>query len=224
MLAISVRVSPCSARCSARSVGRFTTSCPSSWLTSIARALRSSRLPRGPATRTTSGSIVTVTESGTGMGLRPMRDMGSPDLGDDLAADARLARVVAGHHAVGRGHDRGAHAAEHLGDVLGVDVRALAGARDALDPGDHRDAGLGVLQRHDEALAGGAGRAVMGLEGLDVALLAKDAGELLLQVRRGHLDRLVGGHDAVADPGQEVRDGVRHAHAAPYQLDLVMPG
>src|SRR6185436_12884635 len=146
MLAISVRVSPCSARCSARSVGRLTSSWPSSWRTSMARALRSKRLPRGPATRTTSASIVTVTESGTGMGLRPMRDMRSPDLGDDLAADARLARVVAGHHAVGRGDDRGAHAAEHLRDVRGVDVGPLARARDAPDPGDHRRAVLRVLE------------------------------------------------------------------------------
>src|SRR5215208_3433564 len=119
MFAMSVRVSPCRARCSARSVGRVTISVPSSCLTSMARALRSWRLPRGPATRTTSASIVTETESGTGMGFLPMRDMaGLPDLGDDLAADACLAGVVAGHHAVGRGHDRGPHAAEHLRDVL----------------------------------------------------------------------------------------------------------
>src|SRR5688572_17826056 len=172
MLAISVRVRPCSARCSARSVGRVTSSWPSSCLTSMTRALRSSRLPRGPATRTTSGSIVTETVSGTGIGFLPMRDIGLPDLGDDLAADARLARVVAGHHAARRGQDRGAHAAEHLGDVLRVDVGPLARARDAPDPRDHRRAVLGVLQPHDDALAGGAGAALDGVEGLDVALLA----------------------------------------------------
>ena len=43
--------------------------------TSIARFLRSSRLPRGPLTRTTSGSTVMVTPEGTGMGFLPMRDM-----------------------------------------------------------------------------------------------------------------------------------------------------
>ena len=75
MFAISERVSPCRARCSARSVGRVTSSLPSSWTTSIARFLRSSRLPRGPFTRTTSGSTVTVTVEGTGMGFLPMRDM-----------------------------------------------------------------------------------------------------------------------------------------------------
>src|SRR5215216_5795020 len=204
MFAINVRVNPCRARCSARSVGRVTSSWPSSSATSIARALRSSRLPRGPATRTTSGSIVTVTDSGTAMGFLPIRDMALPDLGDDLAADARLAGVVAGHHAVRRGQDRGAHAAQHLREVLGVDVGPLAGARYAPDPRDHRRAVLGVLQVHDDAVAGGAGTALDGLERLDVALLAQDPRELLLEPRRRDLDRLVGGHDPVADPRQEV--------------------
>src|SRR5215207_4298258 len=223
MLAISVRVRPCSARCSARSVGRVTSSWPSSCFTSMTRALRSSRLPRGPATRTTSASIVTETESGTGMGFLPMRDIALPDLGDDLAADARLAGVVTGHHAVGRGQDGGAHAAEHLRDVLGVDIGPLARARDAPDPGDHRRAVLRVLEADDEALAGGAGTALDRLEGLDVALLAQDPGDLGLELGRGDLDRLVGGHDAVADPRQHVGDGVGHRHGG-YQLDFVMPG
>ena len=77
MFAISERVSPCSARCSARSVGRVTMSSSPSWRTSIARFLRSDRSPRGPATRTTSGSIVTLTPVGTGMGFLPIRDMSS---------------------------------------------------------------------------------------------------------------------------------------------------
>src|ERR671939_529716 len=123
MLATRERVSPCSARCSARSVGRETRIAPSSWRTSIARALRSNRSPRGPATRTTSGSIVTVTPAGVGVGFLPMGLIAwLPDLGHDLAADARLARVVAGHDAVRRRHDRRAHAAQDLRDVLGIDV------------------------------------------------------------------------------------------------------
>src|SRR5215210_4215582 len=135
MFAIRERVSPCSARCSARSVGRVTRSSSPSWRTSIDRFLRSWRSPRGPATRTTSGSIVTVTPVGTGMGFFPMRDMGLPDLRHDLAADALAAGVVAGHHAAGGRDDGGAHAAEHLGDGTGVDVGPLARARDALEAG-----------------------------------------------------------------------------------------
>src|SRR3954447_12849496 len=166
MLAIRERVSPCSARCSARSVGRVTSSSSPSWRTSIERFLRSWRSPRGPATRTTSGSIVTVTPGGTGMGFLPMRDIdfGLPDLGDDLAADTRAAGVVAGHHAVGGRDDGGAHAAEHLGHRARVHVGPLTGARDALEAGDHGLAALRVLQPDDDAVAGPPGLARDDLE------------------------------------------------------------
>src|SRR5215213_558081 len=145
MFATSDRVSPCSARCWARSVGRRTRSSSPSWTTSMSRDLRSWRSPRGPATRTTSGSTVMVTPEGTGMGFLPIRDIwlieGSgalPDEGDDLAADAVLAGLVARHDALGGGQDRGAHAAEDLRDALGVHVGAPAGARHALEARDHR--------------------------------------------------------------------------------------
>ena len=51
------------------------------------------------------------------------------------------------------------------------------------------------------------------LEGLDVALLAQDPRELGLERGGRDLDRLVGGHDPVADARQEVGDGVGHRHA-----------
>src|ERR1039458_7866260 len=159
--------------------------------------IRSESSPFGPFTRTELGSIATVTPLGTGMGCLPILDIRSrsPDLRQDLAADARGARVVAGHHAVRGRDDRGAHAAEHLGDVLGVDVRAPARTRRAPQPGDRRAAVLGVLQADLDQLAG----AVIGLgddrEGLDVALLDEDPGQLALEFGRGDLDRLLGGAD-----------------------------
>src|SRR3954447_13145190 len=160
MFAISERVSPCRARCSARSVGRVTIRFPSSWTTSMARFLRSKRSPRGPATRTTSGSTVMVTLEGTGMGFLPIRDMTRlPDLGDDLATDARSASLVAGHDAVRGGQDRGAHAAQHLRDVLGIHVAPLAGAGHPAQAGDHRSAVLSVLEAHEDLVGGGAGHA-----------------------------------------------------------------
>src|SRR4051794_23802797 len=106
MLATSERVSPCRARCSPRSVGRVTTSSPSFWSMPMSRDLRSDSAPRGPGTWTTSGSTVTVTPSGTGMGLRPILDMVDlPALRHDLAADALLTGLVAGQDAAGRGDD-----------------------------------------------------------------------------------------------------------------------
>src|ERR671921_539915 len=179
MFATSERVSPCRARCSARSVGRVTRIWPSSSRTSIERALRSARSPRGPATRTTSGSIVTVTPEGMGMGFLPIRLMTRlPDLRHDLAADARLARIVARHDALGGRHDRRAHAAQDLRDVLGVDVRPLPRAGDPLEAGDDGRAVLGVLEADVDPVARGAALGGAHLEALDVALLLEDAGHL----------------------------------------------
>src|SRR3954469_11559389 len=185
MFAISERVRPCRARCSPRSVGRVTTTSPSFFSTTMSRGLRSSSDPRGPLTRTTSGSIETSTPVGSGIGCFPMRLIapGSPDVGDDLAADARAAGLVAGHHAPRRGQDRGAHAAEHLRDLGVVHVGASAGLRDALHAGDDGRAVLRVLQADAQHLAD-PGRLVAVL--LDVALLAQDAGKLELQLRGGH--------------------------------------
>src|SRR5215217_3359094 len=212
MLATSERVSPCRARCSPRSVGRVTTSVPSSWAIEMSRWTRSLSSPRGPATRTTSGSIETVTVAGTGMGLRPMRLMGSPDVRHDLAAHARLAGLVAGHDAARRRHDGGAHAALDLGDLGGGHVEALARARDAPQARDHALAAVGVLQRDADDLARPPGLGRLDREVVDVALLLEDAGHLALEPRRRDVDGLVRGGDRVADPREEVRDGVSHRH------------
>src|SRR6266536_3270180 len=154
MLATSERVSPCSWRCSARSVGRLTSTSSPSCVTSMSREMRSVSSPLGPLTRTSSGSMDTVTPAGTGMGFLPIRLISSPDVRDDLSADARVAGLVAGHHASRGGHDRGPHAAEDLRDLGVVDVGALPGARDALEAGDRRAALLGVLQGDADDLAG----------------------------------------------------------------------
>src|SRR4051812_28282755 len=213
MLAISERVSPCSARCSPRSVGRVTTISPLLRSTVMSRLLRSSSVPPGPATRTTSGSMVTVTVSGTGMGFLPMRLIASPDLRHDLAAHAGLARLVAGHHAARGGDDRGPHAALDLADAAGGRVMALAGARDAAQPADGRAAVLRVLQAHADELGGLPLRGRDDLERLDVALLAQDPRHLALEPRRRDVGGLVRGVDGVADPGEEVGDRVGHTAA-----------
>src|SRR5207245_2748373 len=249
MFATSERVRPCSARCSPRSVGRVTSSCSPSCVTVMSRGMRSSSSPLGPFTRTCSRSIATVTPAGTGIGCLPILDTPSPDLGEDLAADAGRTSIVTGHHAA-RGRDYGrAHAAQHAGNLLGVDVRAPARTRDATQPGDRRAAVLGVLQPDADRLA----RAVLAgwheREGLDVALLGEYARQLALQFGGGDIDRLVRRVDRVAHAREEVRDGIGHGHAqasswararpravgwaydvgiglmaARYQEDLVIPG
>src|SRR6187200_2609156 len=116
MFAIRLRVSPCSARCSPRSVGRATVRTPSSTLISISRLSSWVSSPFGPFTVTRPGATSTVTPAGISIGLFPILLMKVslvrlPDVGDHFAADALLLGLVAGHHA-GRGrNDRSAHAA-----------------------------------------------------------------------------------------------------------------
>src|SRR6185436_9302811 len=199
MFATSERVSPCRARCSPRSVGRVTTSSSPSCATVMSRWMRSWSSPFGPLTVTRSGSIATVTPAGTGMGLRPMRLMlRSPHLRHDLATEARSARLVTGHDAMGRRDDRRAEPTLDLRDVGVVDVGPLPGARDALDPLDHGLAVAGVLESHLDLLAGVLLVGRLDLPVLDVALLLEDAGELLLELRGGDRDDVVRSVGAVA--------------------------
>src|SRR3954462_9696818 len=177
----------------------------------MSRGLRSSRLPRGPLTRTTSGSIETVTPLGTGMGCFPIRLIENelPDVGHYFAANALPARLVARHDALGGRDDRGAHAALDLGDLPAVHVRAAARFRDAAHAADHRLAALGVLQPHAQHLADPTG---LGAVVLDVALLAQDARELGLELGSGHVHELVVRAQAVSDAREEVRYRVCHRH------------
>src|SRR5215218_6016423 len=171
MFAIRLRVSPCRARCSPRSVGRATVTAPSSCLTAISCERRCLSSPFGPLTAMLPGAISTVTASGTGTGFLPIRLIASPDVSDDLAADALGAGFVAGHHPDGGADDRGPGSALHARDVLVVDVTAPARAGDPFDAQDERTAVLGVLEGDVDRLADG-GRLAM--EVLDVALLLED--------------------------------------------------
>src|ERR1044072_7549360 len=99
MFATRLRVSPWIARSSPRSVGRLTVRVPSSsWVTSIRAETGCWSSPFGPLTVTRPGATETGTPSGTGIGFFPIRLIGSPDVSDNLAADALGAGLVAGHH------------------------------------------------------------------------------------------------------------------------------
>src|SRR5215207_8523012 len=222
MFAISVRVSPCSARSSPRSVGRVTTSSPSACSTFIRWGTTCESSPSGPLTWTRPGEIATLTVLGSSMGRLPIRLIGLPDEGDDLAADAALRGLAAGDQPGRSGQDRRPEPAEHARQAVLARVDAAAGARDPLDAGDHALAVAAELELDDE----GRVRLALDLddsEVLDVALVLEDAGDLLLDPGGRHLGcvlhRLVG----VADAGQHVCDRVCQ-HVGSYQLDFVMPG
>src|SRR5947209_18367764 len=152
MFAISVRVSPCSARCSPRSVGRVTRISPSTCSTLMSRGTRSDSSPFGPLTVTRSGSIATVTPDGTAMGCLPIRDMALPDPSHDLAADALAPGDVSGHHSPRGGDDGRAHPALDPRDVLAVHVRAAAFPRHPAHARVHRPAVGGLVVGDREAL------------------------------------------------------------------------
>src|SRR5690606_3303671 len=98
-------------------------------------ATRCDSVPFGPLTVTSAPSIVTSTPAGTGTGTLPMRDMvsplglGLPDVGEDFPTYALRGGLPVGQQAGGRGQDRHAEAAEHLGQVgrLCVDAQARLG-------------------------------------------------------------------------------------------------
>src|ERR687896_304291 len=112
MLATRERVRPCSARSSPRSVGRETTSVPSSFSIFMRTGTCCVSSPSGPLTVTRPGSTATLTPSGISMGLLPIRLMALPDETHHFAADALFLGRLARDEAARRGQDRGAHAAE----------------------------------------------------------------------------------------------------------------
>src|SRR5215218_2804130 len=171
--------------------------------------MRSESSPRGPLTVTRSGSIATLTPAGTGMGLRPIRLMTcSPHLRHDLATEARSARLVTGHDAMGRRDDRRAEPTLDLRDVGVVDVGPLAGTGHPLDALDHGLAVAGVLESHVDELAGVLRIGRLDLPAVDVALLLEDASELLLELRGRDRHDVLRRMRTVAHTREEVGDGI----------------
>src|SRR6266581_2712193 len=233
MFATSVRVRPCSARSSPRSVGRFTVTTPSACSIFIRAGTCCCSVPSGPATATRAGSIVTVTPSGTVMGALPILLIPLPDEGHYFAADAALLRGAAGDETGRRREDRHAHPPEHARKTVLPRVDPAARLRHALQAGDDPFAVAAELQIDDQGIER---LALLDAKVADVALLFQEAGDLDLHLRgrhrRGLVQRLVG----VADAGEHVCDrigehfsllpaGLRHAgnHALVRELAQADP-
>src|SRR5688572_7727211 len=147
MFATSVRVSPCSARALGVSCVRFTLTLPSAGCTSTSWWKVRTSSPFGPFTRTVRPSTLMSTSFGSGMGMLPIRLMSLPDPRQELAAEAALARVRAGHEAGRRRDDGDAQATQdprHLGLLR---VHAPSGAAHPVDALEDRIAAL-VLEAH----------------------------------------------------------------------------
>src|SRR3954468_21598070 len=164
--------------------------------------------PLGPLTETIPGLTSTVTPSGTAIGFLPIRltqTTDSPDVGDDLAADALLLRLVAGHHAHRGGQDGRAHATQDPRDLPVGDVAAPAGPRDAAQAGDDRAPPVRVLELNLDHVSD---RGRLDREALDVALLREDPRHLALQARGRDLDLGVLRRDRIAHAREVIGYGV----------------
>src|SRR6476661_3658184 len=212
MLFTSWRMVPLMALASRDSSAGTKDSLPSLLATFTRAFWASDSVPPAPLTLIWSSLICTSTPWGTATGIFPTRDISrSFPLGhvaQHFAADAVGARLAVGHHALGGGDDGDAETVLHLRDRVATLVDAQAGTADALDALDHRAAGV-VLQR-DLELALVA--VLLDLEAVDVALVLQDLGDRDLEVGSGHGHRRLGHHLRIADAGQQVGDGITHAH------------
>src|SRR5262252_9794583 len=177
MFATSVRVRPCRALSSPRSVGRVTTTSPSRCSIFIRVGTCCCSVPSGPANETRAGSIVTVTPSGTGMGALPILLMALPDEGHHFAADAALLRGAA-RDETGRGREnRDAHPSEHARKTVLPCVDPAARLRHALQAGDDPLAVAAELEVDDQGIEA---LALLHVVVADVALLLEELGDVHL--------------------------------------------
>src|SRR3954453_21438656 len=214
MLLTRVRVRPWSCLCVFCSVGRVTTSVPSSRLTVMSGWRARLSVPFGPVTVRLRPSIVTSTPDGTVMGRRPIRDMSSrlPDEREDFAAQLRLARLLAGHDPLARADDDDAETAEDPRDVRLARVHAQAGLADPLEARDDRHLAVDVFEGEAQDLRGALRLPV---DGGDEPLVLEDAGDLALGPRRGDDHLCVSCPRGIADSREHVRDRVGDVHRFP---------
>src|SRR5580693_4924588 len=174
----------------------------------------SDREPLAPLMVTASGAMVAVTPWGRSTGALAILDItmlfGSGDDAQDFAALPVGACLAIGHHALRRRHDHRAHAAEYLRQLVLAAIDAQARPADTLQAVDD-GAPLEVLQPNGQARLGAlAVEAEVG----DVALVLQHLDDRRLQARGIELHLALARGLAVADAGEEISNGIGHAHAA----------
>src|SRR5271163_4411051 len=178
-LATRARARPCSARRS--SVSRIAVSTPSFCSNVMPCGSGTVSLPFGPCTSTWPACRAIFTPAGTGIGLRPIRDICSslssktrivyilpkpggaspaptnskplPDFAENFAAYFGFAGGTAAHQAFWRGQNVDAQAAHDRTNIQRAEIAARAGAGNALYAGDDAAAVRRVLQEHAKNLA-----------------------------------------------------------------------
>src|ERR1700722_9800913 len=109
------------------------------------RGIAKESLPLGPCTSILPPCMATLTPEGSGIGLRPIRDISSyplnskitqklslPNFTKNFAAHFGFARRAPAHQALGRGHNADAQPANHWTNVRDAQVSARSRTRNAL--------------------------------------------------------------------------------------------
>src|SRR5580658_7226308 len=186
----------------------------------------SSRLkePLAPLIVTFSAETVAVTPWGRETGAFATLLITCCPLGhdaQDFAALSDRTGPLVRHHALRRGDDHGAHATENLRQLVLAAVDPQTRTADTLQAVDDGPAVV-ILEANGER-----GLLPFGLETHigHVSFLFQDARDRGLELGGGHAHFRFARGLPVADTGQQIGDGIGHAHAAiPYQLALVRPG
>src|SRR3954469_10022937 len=204
--------------------------CSPSFFTSTLGSAERASVPSGPLMEIWPEAMFSSTPFGSGTGYFAILDMAisigcgcwasSSNDAEHFAADAVGARLAVGHDAARGGQDRDPEPVHDPRDVVASLVDAQPRLGDALQPLDHRLAGV-VLQCDGELLVPAA---LAHREVLDVALVLQHLRDGRLELGGGHHRFHVPDHLGVADADQHVGDRICHAHRAllialPARLD-----
>src|SRR5579864_5743978 len=216
-LASSARSSPCLERSGPLSPLRATVTWPSPpTATGKPSKSGSCTLPLGPSAMNWPSFNSTRVPFGTAIGIFPIRDMARlsclPQLAQQLAAQPPLARLAVGQQPLRRRHDPDPEAVAHRLDVAGAAVDPPARTADPREVADGRGPLRAVAQEDAQHAHRLAFRRLDLPQVLDEAFLLEQPGDLELQLRARHVEAVVLRQVGVPDPGQQIRDGVGHAH------------
>src|SRR5690606_22732711 len=214
--ATRVRESPCSSLARRWSLARATLRLPS-WFRStvISSGTVWESSPFGPFTRTVRPSRFTSTPAGTGIALRPIRDICCallPDEGEDFPAHPSLAGLPVGQQPLGRGDDGDAQPTQHARELGGLRVHPQPRPGHPSQAGQAAFPVLAVLELHRQGTADRPLGRLLHRPGGDVPLGLEHLGHVRLQLRVRHRHLIVVRLVPVAQTGQHVCDRVGHGH------------
>src|SRR5579864_9150346 len=169
-------------------------------------------LPAGPSAETVWPEMLIFTFSGRSIGFLPSRDICLPNLADQFAAYALLARLAVAHDSLGGRQDLDAQAVHDSPEAVNASEDAAARFGHPLDLRDDRFAVGIVLQVQVQGLALRLFLVLNGLHVLEVALGPEHLRHSFLQDGVRQAEALVTPPVGVLDHGEHVADRIRAGH------------